>query len=101
MVQFNPPDFIKGLKASIMTRNRQNQVVTLLIEKIRQLELKLAAFNALPDHVHLLVGIEDSVLLDNHIGQINGSTSFHFKKKIYHRRRLLGSKVSSKMVGDS
>jgi len=44
--------------------------------------------NAMPDHAHLLVRLQPTVLLSEFIGQVKGATSFRVNKEIQPKNKL-------------
>jgi len=58
-----------------LTPNDQLLVATAIAEQSRKSLIRLAAYNVLPDHVHMLIEAESETELINHVRRIKGYTS--------------------------
>ena len=72
---------VQGWRNLIRTKNKEelHKYITGIIRNKKQ---KLIAINAMPDHVHIFVGIKPNIAISDHVRDIkNNSTSFINDKK--------------------
>jgi len=80
MVEFNPPEFIKGLQPFTFDGDDYIKMIDLIAEGIRKYEIPTVSFTVIPDHVHLLCAAKTETDLNEQIRKLKGFTSFEFQR---------------------
>lgn len=80
MVQYNPRNFIANLEPHLFNSERRIIITQYIVEQCENHNLKVAALNILPDHVHILLGAIDEQDLEKKVQLIKGGSSFKYKK---------------------
>ena len=98
MVEFLPPDFIKGLDPVILNCDDQIFVAQLIAECISKYELPTVTFNVLPDHVHALFAVKSEKELELKVGNSKGYSSHVFRKEKILEPRLWARKFNRNWI---
>ncbi|CAM1343213.1 cobyrinate a,c-diamide synthase [Tenacibaculum amylolyticum] len=106
MVKFNTRSFIRNLEALTFEQSDIEKMMELFKEAFKRYEIDVVCFNILPDHVHLLLKVEDEKELITQIKNLKGYTSFSYQRykewekeaqkvwaQKFHRKRI--SKVDN------
>lgn len=80
MVTYNTNEFIKNLSPFVLKGEDYLKMIALIAEGIHRYQIKTVAFTVIPDHVHLLIKVEDEKTLNEQIRKLKGFTSFQFQR---------------------
>ncbi|MDC1162361.1 cobyrinate a,c-diamide synthase [Tenacibaculum sp.] len=80
MVKYNTSKFIRDLDALIFNKSDIEKMFHLFNEAIKRYEMNVHCFNILPDHIHILLKVQDEKDLNEQIGKLKGFTSFKFQR---------------------
>ncbi|MEA3432433.1 MAG: IS200/IS605 family transposase [candidate division WOR-3 bacterium] len=72
----------------LIDRNWRPGFLKILREEIHKKEGILIRCNAMPDHVHLLVGLPPTIKISEFIGQVKGASAFRINQEIKPRFKL-------------
>jgi REP element-mobilizing transposase RayT len=82
MNNYNSREFIANLQPHIFDTEKRKFITQYIVEQCVNHNIKVAALNILPDHVHILLGASDKKDLDNKMQLIKGGSSFKYRKNI-------------------
>ena len=91
MIQYNSCEFIKGLRPYIVNYAVRIIITELILAQCEKHQIKIAAINVIPDHVHMVIAASDRKDLDKKVQLIKGGSSFLFN-------RSLGIKKNSRRI---
>ncbi len=64
----------------LITPDRENKLMALIIRKCNELGVRVYAFSAMPDHVHLVAAIPPRMAVSDVVKHLKGFVSFAFGK---------------------
>ena len=82
MIDYNTSEFIDELSPFIFENPERIIITQLLLAQCAKHNIKIAAMNVLPDHVHLVIAASDINDLNMKVHLIKGGSSFSFKRKV-------------------
>jgi len=100
MVSYNPPQYISGLKPTVLSYKDQVRVAELIFEGVIKYDISMITFNVLPDHVHALVQVESEEDLALKIGNIKGNIAHVIRKEQAISGRLWARKFHRQLIKD-
>ena len=80
MVKYNTSSFIRNLDALIFEQDDLEKMMNLFKEAFKRYDIDVVCFNILPDHVHILLRVENEEELTTQIKNIKGYTSYKFQR---------------------